>query len=57
MIVIFGFVVLVIGLFVPYSEYIEEVGIKIARVGGIIMSTGALLAIEQKIPSVITPKS
>lgn len=57
MIVIFGFVVLVIGLFVPYSEYIGEVGIKIALVGGIIMSTGALLAIEQKIPSVITPKS
>ena len=55
--VIFGFILLVIGLFVPYDDYNGELGIKNVLGGGIVMTTGALLAIEQKIPDVVTSKS
>ncbi|MCE7735484.1 MAG: hypothetical protein GPJ54_11440 [Candidatus Heimdallarchaeota archaeon] len=54
--VIFGFILLVFGLFVPYDDYNGELGLKIVLGGGIIMITGGLLAIEQKIPSTVTPK-
>ncbi len=54
--VISGFMLLIVGLFVPYSDYSGEVGLKIVIGGGIIMITGALLAIEQKIPTSIITK-